>query len=579
MKILMLVPVLMYSLSPLLAKNVAMKEAQKEAEAEAKQSLSSLKKKIQGKEELGVSDQDLLPTADKGQKMDPKLAKHNFKQSKTLADQSQVQQFLSQTKKTERLDGNEDFLLKSQKITEHPKTHTEITSIKTKAVPEEEKLHVCKESGTYLVSFTQKLAVEVTPEEKKKTKRCEGHKKTKEYFWRSDAEKEEASQTKKLSNDKTIENYTIAIKKGGLFHDYVVQSSFQHRKNTKSCDQFVIKEKIVKKAEEKDAWTTDNCKYLSKIESNPSCKLLDTKIIEGSETRAIKKQSVFRDIWTRQLIFSCEPEENSPCTKLRERGGVLISKKCLKETDFGECEQWKKIYDLGKTAAYEKRHVSFKKEEIWGLNNEFESTYEKNTDLGPVLTTLSIFADLKNNLENGNSDFQDCMQIFEGEALKCQKSFIGGRVFDCCKTMEGLAVNIKLAQCSDQERCLSKNRSAGKCHFIGTQKKKLGTVTEHIFCCFPTKLARVVHEQGRKQLGMKWGKASKPKCQGFSLEELQRIDFANLDLTEVIEDIQMDKKAYERKIKTSVEPLQMQVKEKIEQKRLELSEKQTPARY
>jgi conjugal transfer mating pair stabilization protein TraN len=45
-------------------------------------------------------------------------------------------------------------------------------------------------------------------------------------------------------------------------------------------------------------------------------------------------------------------------------------------------------------------------------------------------------------------------------------------------------------------------------------------------------LARIVNEQGRVQVGKGWGGAQNPDCSGFSVEQLQRLDFAAMDLSE-----------------------------------------------
>jgi len=345
-----------------------------------------------------------------------------------------------------------------------------------------------------------------------------------------------------------------------------------HKDNISYCDHYSIESKVTQEGKEEDLWETDKPEGLAIIEANPFCKLLYVQTIQGPETRAINNKAVYRDVWGRQLFFSCEPNSDSKCTHLREEGGVLITKKCLYENELGECDLWEKTYDLGKGGAFQQTRATFKNEPIWGMNDDFDTSYEKNLDFGSILTTLAVFSDLESNLEDQDSDLRDKIEIFKGEKLKCEKSFIEGKVFDCCKKMDGVAVNVRLAHCKAEEKCLGEKRNEGKCHFIGTQKTKLGSVTEHVYCCFPTKLARVIQEQGRKQLGLKWCKADKPKCRGLTLEELQKVDFSQVDLSEVIDDIKVDKQAYQTKLKGSVESLRTKIKAQIEEKRLEWSD-------
>ena len=59
----------------------------------------------------------------------------------------------------------------------------------------------------------------------------------------------------------------------------------------------------------------------------------------------------------------------------------------------------------------------------------------------------------------------------------------------------------------------------------------------HTFCCFNSRLARLINEQGRAQLGRGWGTAQQPDCSGFSVAELQALDFARMDLSEFYAEI------------------------------------------
>jgi conjugal transfer mating pair stabilization protein TraN len=51
-------------------------------------------------------------------------------------------------------------------------------------------------------------------------------------------------------------------------------------------------------------------------------------------------------------------------------------------------------------------------------------------------------------------------------------------------------------------------------------------------CCFNSALARIIQEQGRLQLGKGWGSARAPDCSGFTVSQLQQLDFGRMDLSE-----------------------------------------------
>jgi conjugal transfer mating pair stabilization protein TraN len=553
-------------LTTLHAKSPAMKEAKKEAEKTAKDAISPVAEKLLNKKNLDFTEQDILPDVDKGKKFDADSADKNFNHPSQFAETCEAKKFLNGTRKSEKLEENEKFLAEGHRILQNPLPSLDITTLETEVVQEEEKLETCQESGTYQVVFTQTLTVQATPEVKETIHHCKGHHKTKTYNTVEKAQHKKSKKEESFKKKPDLASYKVKRDAN------TVTSSWIHKDNAGSCKKFNTEEKTSQEAQEIDTWNTDNAEGLLSIETNPFCKLLYTKFPGASETRVINGKAVTRDAWSRQLYFSCEPSAESKCAKLRTQGGILLSKKCLLINELEECDLWEKTYDIGKLGASQNTKASFQKDELWGLTDEFDSSYEKNTDFGSTLTTLSIFSDLENTLENQGSAFHDKIKLFKGESMKCQKSFLSGNVFDCCKEMDGVALSVKLANCSTEEKCLAENKKRGKCHFIGTQSAKLGTVTEHIYCCFPTKLARVVHEQGRKQLGIKWGSAEKPKCRGFRLRELQQLNFSKMDLSEVIDDIKIDKQAYANKLKGSIDSLRTKVQAEIEKKRLELND-------
>ncbi|MCC6026861.1 MAG: conjugal transfer protein TraN, partial [Caldimicrobium sp.] len=91
-------------------------------------------------------------------------------------------------------------------------------------------------------------------------------------------------------------------------------------------------------------------------------------------------------------------------------------------------------------------------------------------------------------------------------------------------------------------------RESGRCHYVGKRcikKLRLGPIKKCIqkakyYCCFNSKLARIIHEQGRPQLNTdirSWGSAKRPNCRGFTPEEFASLDFDKIDLSEYFEDI------------------------------------------
>jgi conjugal transfer mating pair stabilization protein TraN len=63
------------------------------------------------------------------------------------------------------------------------------------------------------------------------------------------------------------------------------------------------------------------------------------------------------------------------------------------------------------------------------------------------------------------------------------------------------------------------------------------TETTQTYCCFNSRISRILNEQGRPQIGKGWGGAENPDCSGFTITELQSLDFSRMDLSEFFAEI------------------------------------------
>lgn len=95
--------------------------------------------------------------------------------------------------------------------------------------------------------------------------------------------------------------------------------------------------------------------------------------------------------------------------------------------------------------------------------------------------------------------------------------------------------------CDAEEGRLAMKEGARLCHSVGTYCSSclsiLGRCASCLTrstskCCFNSVLSRIVNEQGRAQIGKGWGGAEHPDCSGFTVAQLQSLNFAAMDLTE-----------------------------------------------
>lgn len=106
-----------------------------------------------------------------------------------------------------------------------------------------------------------------------------------------------------------------------------------------------------------------------------------------------------------------------------------------------------------------------------------------------------------------------------------------------------LVLDYLMQACDAMSMETSMNAESGFCHEIGTYCKTewLGSCVQKAvgYCCFNSKMGRIIHEQGRPQLKgfSDWGPPKNPDCRGFTPEEFRSLDFSKIDMSEYYEDL------------------------------------------
>jgi len=132
-------------------------------------------------------------------------------------------------------------------------------------------------------------------------------------------------------------------------------------------------------------------------------------------------------------------------------------------------------------------------------------------------------------MEMGGEEFdRRDMRIFSGEWAFCTIRLLGAQ--NCC-TNSGIFIEAGLLGCEVHEIELAEARSQGLTHYWGEYcaKRILGICRrrDRAWCVFTSQLGRILHEQARPQLGIGWD-----DCDGFTVSQIQRIDFDRVDLSE-----------------------------------------------
>lgn len=100
-----------------------------------------------------------------------------------------------------------------------------------------------------------------------------------------------------------------------------------------------------------------------------------------------------------------------------------------------------------------------------------------------------------------------------------------------------------ILSCEQSEQTLAMKNDTRLCHAVGSYCSVQVPVidvcleTTQSYCCFNSRLARLINEQGRAQVGRGWGTAQAPDCSGFTLAQLQGLDFSRMNLSEFYAEI------------------------------------------
>ncbi|OJW46973.1 MAG: hypothetical protein BGO67_09760 [Alphaproteobacteria bacterium 41-28] len=238
---------------------------------------------------------------------------------------------------------------------------------------------------------------------------------------------------------------------------------------------------------------------------------------------------ITRDCWQYTLTYGCSHPSKNDCGPLRARGCAQINSRCKQQVG-NSCVIYSQIYEC-KDPPRTSYVIKGGKTPFCLDGSCRDQGWENNDEMMASLAQLAILKELQGQFGMGG--------FFKGETNKCSKQPVNFK--DCCGSGKGWGNDLGLSSCSSSEKLLSQRRKKGLCHYVGTycSKKVLGqcVTKKSTYCCWGSKLLKVFHEQGRPQIGIGWGSPKHPLCRGFTIEEIQRIDFSKLDLREVFEDL------------------------------------------
>jgi conjugal transfer mating pair stabilization protein TraN len=357
-----------------------------------------------------------------------------------------------------------------------------------------------------------------------------------------------------------------------------VELKYTHHVNIPHCKN-CKKTTHVKKEEVneivKEEWVDHTGNYQSLL-LDPNATFIQKQCLDSTPAKTINGLLVERPCWKEQYAFlRKKTNQVSDCDLYRQKNCILLESKCVQGSD-ADCLLWELTFECFEpfkpllTDAFSHQELEV-------------DPVEPNTSFNEVVAKLSVFKAMKEEMQTSQTLDPETLEVFKGSTKQCNKSIASDTIYDCCFAYSGLAKQIGLAKCDAEEIALATLREEGQCHYIGVKEDKLldlvTTNYTHVYCCFPTKLARVFNEQARKQLNIGWGDAEHPNCQGLTLHQIQSLNFDQLQLEEVFDkEINELTTRYADKTKDLKDPTQAQkhideIKNKMKEKLKDMHEK------
>ena len=318
------------------------------------------------------------------------------------------------------------------------------------------------------------------------------------------------------------------------------------------------------------------------------CGLKDkhTVCIEGPETRVINGAPIYRACWKERTDYVCiQPGIKNTCGSAISRGASKTGSWCKQGVNIDgayHCITEEHEYESTLTPATSSTANSCAAQTYCLDGKCFDTGNTPDPDFVKAVTGMETVRQAGAYMDDAG------VTLFKGNDQRCSKSVLkncctasGGGVgdltnlalmggsaylydvlggpraivfgFDPTSFAISIAVMViqQMLACEPEEALVAVKRDKRLCIYVGDYcSKQLNLLFIKIciqhketYCCFNSKLARIINEGYRAQSGSGWGSAQSPSCGGLTVTQFQTLDFAAIDFSEFYADIKPDMNA------------------------------------
>ncbi|AWN76023.1 type-F conjugative transfer system mating-pair stabilization protein TraN [Legionella anisa] len=326
-------------------------------------------------------------------------------------------------------------------------------------------------------------------------------------------------------------NQAMLVTKQPTCTDPTVTVQFSRRGGYSAPLQVTVTEYV-----SEDQWKTSECERIITEHAKSFC-IMDSSqsCLEPNQAKVIGGISVKRSCWGRGYNYQCAAVFDSACTPLINQGCSQTGSTCV-QAKANRCERYSQTFSCIQQFCMPEKTVCPGK--VGCSDGQCDTSQnEESDDMAEGLSRFGALAGVAGEV-SANQIRSGAAVIFTGKNSTCRK--VKGNVRNCCRG------SYQMTHCSGDEKLLAYAREEGRAFKVGKfcALKKLGICLEEkqSWCVFPTKLAAIIQIQGRnKQLGINFGWAkdedNRANCRGITPEELERINFAALDLSPIQQEL------------------------------------------
>jgi conjugal transfer mating pair stabilization protein TraN len=275
------------------------------------------------------------------------------------------------------------------------------------------------------------------------------------------------------------------------------------------------------------------------FENSSECHLQEEHCIESNETHDVQGTSIYRDCWVKESSYQCGGNDKaSNCQPLRDQGCEQTNSVCESKQD-GSCQLFMQSFQCPSKKCTDTGVIC--NGETYCLSGDcIKQSKQADPDFQKAIAGLSAVDEATKSYQlNPNQEFS----IFGGVTKTCNKDFLD---FANCCSDDGWGVDLHLGQCDQEAKDLGEAKAKGLTSYIDSETNcPIGGLCSHKkkYCVFPSKLARILQEQGRRdQLHVSFGNFDNPDCRGVSPDEFSKLDIKIMDLSEFYADISAKEK-------------------------------------